>query len=159
MDVSKEKVDEILSKFDYDKDSLILMLMDTQDLSDKKFVSEQTARYIAKEINISDNKIYEVLSFFSALNDKPKGKYHIQLCDSTVCRVNKKDIIETYLEETLNISVGQTTKDNLFTLDHTPCFGACDISPAIRINKKVYGNLTVAKVRDILTSLKGASHE
>ncbi len=159
MDVSQEKVDEILSKYDYNEDSLILMLMDSQELSHEKFVSEKTARYIARKINVPDNQIYEVLSFFSALNDKPKGKYHIQLCDSTVCRVNKKDIIEECLEEILNIQVGETTSDNLFTLDHTPCFGACDISPAIRINKKVYGNLTISKVKKILNDLKGETNE
>ena len=46
--------------------------------------------------------------------------------------------------------VGETTADNLFTLDYAPCFGACDTSPSVRINKKVYGNLTPDKMKKIL---------
>lgn len=159
MDVSKDKIEEVLLEFGCDKDSLICILMEVQKLSDKKYISEEVARYIAKRIDVPHNQVYEVLTFFSALNDKPKGKYHIQLCDSTVCRVNKKDIIEEYLESALNIKVGDTTKDDMFTLDYTPCFGACDISPAIRINKKVYGNLTVTRTEEILKDLRGGNHE
>ena len=159
MDVSKEKLEEILLRFNYKEDALVRILLEAQELSCDKYVSETTALFIAKRVNVSHNRIFEVLSFFSALNDKPKGKYHIQLCDSTVCRVNKKDVIEEFLEKTLNIEVGETTTDNMFTLDYTPCFGACDISPAIRINKKVYGNLTVTKMNEILNDLRGEDNE
>lgn len=159
MDDLMKKVEKILSKFNYDENSLIRILMETQDVSDSKYISEDTAHYIAKELGLPDNQVYEVLSFYSALNKSPKGKYHIELCDSTACRVNKKCIIEEYLEESLNISVGETTEDNLFTLDLVPCFGACDVSPAMRINKKIYGDLTVSKTKDIIEELRGESDE
>ena len=89
------------------------------------------------------------------INQSEKGKYHIEMCDSTVCRVNKKGPIQVYLEKELNISIGETTDDNMFTLDHAPCFGACDSSPSVRINKKVYGKLTVEKMETILNNLRG----
>lgn len=159
MDISRDAINDILEKHKYDEDSLILILMEVQKISNDKYVSEEVARYIANSINIPHNKIYEVLSFFSALNDEKKGAFHIQLCDSTVCRVNKKDIIEEFIKKELNIKIGETTKDNMFTLEYTPCFGACDISPAFRINKKVYGNLTISKVKGILNDLRGDHFE
>lgn len=159
MEVSKERVEEILEQYDFRQDALVPILMDTQNLCDDHFVEEDTQRYIARRLNLTYVDIYEVSSFFSAINKEPKGKYHIQLCDSSVCRINKKDIIESYLEEALGIQVGQTTIDKMFSLEHTPCFGACDISPAIRINKKVYGHLTIQKVKQLLAELRGAKDE
>lgn len=157
--VSKDKVEEILHKYDSRADALVPILMDAQDICDDHYVDEETQKYIAQKLSLTYVDVYEVSSFFSAINKKPKGKYHIQLCDSSVCRINKKDIIEDYLEKTLGISVGDTTPDNLFTLEHTACFGACDISPAIRINKKVHGHLTIQKVKHLIEDLRGGDHE
>ncbi|MBN2794021.1 MAG: NAD(P)H-dependent oxidoreductase subunit E [Clostridia bacterium] len=159
MEVNKERVEEILEQYDFRQDALVPILMDTQNLCDDHYVEEETQRYIARRLNLTYVDIYEVSSFFSAINKAPKGKYHIQLCDSSVCRINKKDIIEEYLEDVLGIRVGETTADKMFTLEHTPCFGACDISPAIRINKKVYGHLTIQKVKQLLAELRGAKDE
>ncbi len=159
MVVSKDKVEEILHKYDHRADSLVPILMDAQDICDDHYVDEETQKFIAQKLNLTYVDVYEVSSFFSAINKTSKGKYHIQLCDSSVCRINKKDIIEDYLEKTLGIVVGETSPDNMFTLEHTACFGACDISPAIRINKKVYGHLTIQKVKHLLEDLRGADHE
>lgn len=157
MEVNKDKVEEILSKYDFRPDALVPILMDTQSICDDHYVEEETQRYIARRLKLTYVDVFEVSSFFSAINKAPKGKYHIQLCDSSVCRINKKDIIEEYLENALGIQVGQTTLDNMFSLEHTACFGACDISPAIRINKKVYGHLTIQKVKQLLEDLRGAN--
>jgi len=159
MVVSKDKVEEILHKYDNRADSLVPILMDAQDICDDHYVDEETQKFIAQKLNLTYVDVYEVSSFFSAINKTSKGRYHIQLCDSSVCRINKKDIIEDYLEKTLSITVGETTPDNMFTLEHTACFGACDISPAIRINKKVYGHLTIQKIKHLLEDLRGADHE
>lgn len=159
MVVSKDKVEEILHKYDNRADSLVPILMDAQDICDDHYVDEETQKFIAQKLNLTYVDVYEVSSFFSAINKTSKGRYHIQLCDSSVCRINKKDIIEDYLEKTLSINVGETTPDNMFTLEHTACFGACDISPAIRINKKVYGHLTIQKIKHLLEDLRGADHE
>lgn len=159
MEVSKDKVDEILMSYDRRPDALVPILMDTQSICEDHYVDEETQKYIARQLSLTYVDVYEVSSFFSAINKTPKGKFHIQLCDSSVCRINKKDIIEEYLENSLGIRVGETTKDNMFTLEHTACFGACDISPAIRINKKVYGHLTIQKVKQIVEELRGRDYE
>ncbi len=46
------------------------------------------------------------------------------------------------LKEILNIELNEITYDGRFTLESVPCFGACDVAPAVRVNGKVYGNLT-----------------
>ncbi|MEG0371739.1 MAG: NAD(P)H-dependent oxidoreductase subunit E, partial [Clostridium sp.] len=78
----------------------------------------------------------------------------IQICDSTACRVNKFQTLKDALEEELGIKVGETTEDGKFTLMLTPCFGACDISPAFRIADEVFGSLTLESIKDIIDSYR-----
>ena len=159
MDVLREKMDIILSHYDYQVEDLLPILLEVQHESDGRYISESSAMYIADQVKIPYAQISEVMTFFSALNSTKKGKYHIEMCNGTVCRVNEKSVIESYLEDTLHIKVGETTADGLFTLDHAPCFGACDISPSVRINKKAYGHLTIEKMKSILEKLRGDSDD
>lgn len=159
MRVSKDQIDEILLKYQFKKEGLLPILLEVQALSDQKYITSESSRYIADCVHIPYSQFYEVFTFFSALNHEEKGCYHIEMCDSTVCRVNQKGPVEHYLEQALNIKAGETTKDKMFTLDYAPCFGACDTSPSVRINKKVYGNLTADKMKKILEHLKGVQHD
>lgn len=159
MDKLKNKVDDIISKHAYKEENLLPILLEVQGISDHKYITDETAMYIADSINISYTQMSEVFHFFSALNHQKKGVYHIEMCNSTVCRVNEQNIIEAYLKKTLNINMGETTEDNLFTLDYAPCFGACDTSPSVRINKKVYGNLTTEKLAKVLANLRGVNND
>jgi NADH-quinone oxidoreductase subunit E len=54
----------------------------------------------------------------------------------------------------LDIAVGATSADGLFTLLPVCCIGYCDLSPAMLINRKVYGHLTREKIDEILANLR-----
>jgi NADH-quinone oxidoreductase subunit E len=56
--------------------------------------------------------------------------------------------------EELGIEMGETTLDNLFTLQYTSCVGACDLAPVAKIGEKVYGHLTREKVAQIIKSYR-----
>jgi NADH-quinone oxidoreductase subunit E len=71
-----------------------------------------------------------------------------------VCKVKKNAEVKAALENSLGIKMGETTKDKKFTLQYTTCFGSCDISPAIRVNKTVYGNLDKEKTLAIIEGLR-----
>lgn len=148
------KLREVVGKYGAKVENLLPILMAVQETTPHQCISTESAKWIADEVGIPYSQMSEVLSFFAAINNSKKGKYHIELCNSTVCRVNDGHLIEAYLKETLGIDIGETTEDQLFSLDYAPCFGACDISPSIRINKKAYGHLTVDKVELILKKLE-----
>ncbi len=159
MNVLKNEIDKILLNHDYQEENLLPVLLEVQNICDGRYITPEIARYIADSIKIPYIQLAEVFSFFAALNQSKKGKYHIEMCNSTVCRVNHQGLIKEYLIEALQIEMGETTKDNLFTLDYAPCFGACDTSPSVRINKKVYGKLTVEKMRKIIENLKDVEND
>jgi NADH-quinone oxidoreductase subunit E len=62
--------------------------------------------------------------------------------------------IQNYLCQKLDIEVGGTSADGLFTVLPVCCIGYCDLSPAMLINRKVYGGLTAEKIDQILAKLR-----
>ena len=81
----------------------------------------------------------------------PKGKYPISVCLGTACYVRGAEKVLEEFQRQLEIKVGETTSDGLFSLNCLRCVGACGLAPVVTIAGKVYGRLTPEKVRDILS--------
>jgi len=117
-------------------------------------VSEQEIAQIASYFRVTESKVCGVVSFYSFFSSKPKGKYVIRLCKDVPCYVNGSDTLLETLKSTLGIQPGETTPDNLFTLEVTSCLGHCDHSPVLRINEKTYSDLTANRIKAIISECK-----
>ncbi|KRQ87406.1 NADP-reducing hydrogenase subunit HndA [Caloramator mitchellensis] len=153
----KEKIMGIIEKYQREKEKLVMILLEVQKLTDRNYIDMEWAKLIAEELKIPYTKVYDVITFYSMFSIKPRGKYVIEICKSAPCHVNKsKDVVKEF-EEILNIKMGETTPDNLFTLQYTSCIGACDVAPAIKIGEKVYGNLNKEKIQQIVMDYRNNS--
>ena len=65
-----------------------------------------------------------------------------------------KSAIINAIERELGIKIGETTKDNKFTVEYANCLGLCDLGPAMAINDQVYTNLTPEKAVELLNGVK-----
>ena len=119
------------------------------------YISEDAMLCVAKELGVPRAEVYGVATFYSFLSVKPRGKYVIRMCQTISCAKQSKfePVIATLLEE-LGIKFGETTKDDLFTLEHTNCNGMCDQGPAMLINDDVHVKLTESSVRTILNNYR-----
>ena len=84
----------------------------------------------------------------------PKGKYVIGICLGTACYVKGSQLVLDKFAELLGIKPGETTADGLFTLDVLRCIGACAVAPAVSINGKVYPQVKVDNVKDIIAEYR-----
>lgn len=71
-------------------------------------------------------------------NRKPMGKYHLQVCTTTPCWLMGSDNILSCIKSKLNIEVGDTTPDKMFTLSEVECLGACVNAPMVQVNDDYY---------------------
>jgi len=110
--------------------------------------------YVAKMLDMSEMRVYEVCTFYTMYNREPMGKYHIQICTTTPCMLCDSDGIMDTIRDTLGIEVGGTTKDKLFTLSEVECLGACVNAPMVQINDFYYEDLTPKDMVEILDDLK-----
>ncbi len=116
-------------------------------------IDHQVAQVVAREMRLPLARIYGVETFYSFFSAKKRGKIIIRLCKSAPCHLKGTQGILEAFEKTLGIKAGETTADGKFTLETCECIGACDVSPAALIDGVVYGNLTPAKVSELVSSL------
>lgn len=148
------KIDKIMAEHANDPTQIVGILLDVQELFERHYVPEAAACYIAAKLPLKLTQIFDCLTFYASLSDKPRAKYPIQICNAVVCRVNQNDKVFDTLKKLLGIDIGEVTYDGRFTLESVSCFGACDQAPAVRINGTVYGHLdTTEKIEQLLKSL------
>lgn len=147
-------LDTLLKQFPATEDYLIEALRAYHVLKTDHSVSEQEIAKIASYFHVTESKVCGVVSFYSFFSTKPKGKYVIRLCKDIPCFLNGSDTVLNTIKTILGIQVGETTSDNLFTLEVTSCLGHCDHAPAVRINEKTYTDLTTDRIKAILSACR-----
>lgn len=139
------------------RDNLIAVLLDVQSVSPRNYISKEAMLAVSEIMGIPPQEVYEVATFYHAISTEPRGRFLIQLCRGTSCTVNDAVNLKDALEAELGIRIGSTTPDGMFTFEYTPCFGACDVSPAMRLNGRIMGNLTQEKIRHIISKCREVS--
>ena len=114
----------------------------------------EVQKFISSELDISLAEVYGVTTFYTQFNIEPKGKHKIGVCLGTACYVKGARSILDQLAKELDIEVGQTTADNLFTLEATRCLGCCGLAPVIMIDQDVYGKLEANNIPEILAKYR-----
>jgi len=122
------------------------------------WLSSETMDYVASLLQIKPIEVYEVATFYSMYNLKPVGKYLFEVCQTGPCMVSGCDDIIDYIKSKLNISVGETTPDGLFTLKTVECLGACGYAPMMQLGKHYREHLTKEKVDAIIAECKAQSN-
>lgn len=120
------------------------------------WLSPETMDYVAALLSIKPIEVYEVASFYSMYNLKPVGKCLIEVCQTGPCWLRGSDEIVSHLEERLNIKVGQTTNDGMFTLKTVECLGSCGTAPMLQCGSKYHEDLTTDKVDALLNAWRAA---
>ena len=146
------EIKKIVKQFKSKKDALISILQEVQ----KKYgyLSSDTISAVAEELKISENETYGVATFYSQFRFNKPGKYQIKACQGTACHVRGAKKILGEIEQELKITHGETTENELFSLEKVACMGCCALAPVTVVNDKVHGTCTPTKVRKTIEDLK-----
>jgi NADH-quinone oxidoreductase subunit E len=145
------RVKELISHYPEGKQkSAILPVLHLAQENFGGFLSTETMDYVAELLHILPVEVYEVATFYSMYNLKPVGKYVFEVCQTGPCMINGSDEIIQYIQDTLQIKVGETTADGLFTLKTVECLGACGYAPMMQMGKNYREHLTKEKVDSII---------
>lgn len=154
VEFSREKLDkihELMNRYPQGKQkSALLPVLHIAQQEFGGWLDVSTMDYVASLFNIEPIEVYEVATFYSMYNLKPVGKYVFEVCQTGPCMVNGSDNIIDYIKQKLNIAVGETTGDGLFTLKTVECLGACGYAPMMQLGKTYREHLTKEKVDAII---------
>jgi NADH-quinone oxidoreductase subunit E len=156
---SLDKVAEIISRYPEgkQKSALLPVLHMAQD-EFGGWLDVPVMDYVATLLNIEPIEVYEVASFYSMYNLKSVGKYMFEVCHTGPCMVSGSDSIIDYIKHKLNIGVGETTADGMFTLKTVECLGACGYAPMMQLGKHYREHLTKAKVDSIIEECRAKAN-
>jgi NADH-quinone oxidoreductase subunit E len=104
---------------------------------------------------VSPGEIFGVASFYTHFRFTKPGKHTIKVCRGTACHVRGSERILELMERELKVKAGQTTTDELFSLERIACFGCCALAPVVVVDKDVHGRMSSTKARRLLTQYGG----
>ena len=149
-------VSELVARRGNARQNLLQILHDLQDQTPDHSLHQDSLAELAKIMHIPVADIVGTASFYSMFSFRPRGRHIIRLCDSPPCYVLGEENVLQALETQLGIGIGETTPDGRFTLETTSCLGTCGVAPVMMVDEEVYGNLTAAKVAEILERIAAA---
>ena len=150
-DTQLAKVQEIVARYPGDRQkSALLPVLHLAQESFGGWLSADTMDYVAELLKLEPIEVYEVATFYSMYNLEPVGKFVFEVCQTGPCMISGSDNIIDYIKQKLNIGVGQTTTDGLFTLKTVECLGACGYAPMMQLGKFYKEHLTPEKVDQIV---------
>ena len=148
------ELNDLIHKKGNTPDKLVGVLIEYQKTKSRNYLTNEDLNDVAKKMGLPESRVYSVATFYSLLSVQPKGKYVIQICRDVPCLVNGSFDIREELETALQISMGETTKDGLFSLEYASCLGYCEMAPVMRIDQKIYGNLNSRKLAEIIAEYR-----
>ena len=146
-----ENLNSILAKYGFEKMALIPILQDLQE--EYGWLSEELLDEVAQRLRVSSSEIFSMVTFYKSFRLKPVGKYLITVCLGTACHVRGAPEVLDGIKRRSGIKDGETTKDNLFTLETVNCVGACALGPIVIVNDEYHGLMSKVKVEKLIDQL------
>ena len=139
---------EMVPQYPTKRSALVPTLLYAQD--EVGYLSDEVIAEISGRLDLTELEVRNVISYYSMLTTKPRGKYNVQVCTNISCMVRGGEDILHHCAKRLGIGHKQTTSDGMFTLEEVECIGACSWAPAAQVNYDCHENLTPEKMDGIL---------
>src|SRR6266702_87750 len=133
---AKEKFAYILTRYPTKEAALLPTLHLAQEVFG--WISPEVVHYVGSLLDLSPATVFGVVSFYNMYNQKPVGKYHLQVCTNLSCMVNRA--YDIY--------------DGLYTVVEVECLGSCGTAPVVQVNNDYHENMSVEKMDALLPQLK-----
>ncbi len=142
---------EIIARYPQARSALLPLLHLVQ--SEDSCLTAAGISFCAAQLGLTDAEVTAVATFYSMYRRTPTGKYLVGVCTNTLCAIMGGDAILEALENHLGIHPGQTTADELITLEHIECNAACDYAPVVMVNWEFFDNQTPASATDLADAI------
>ncbi len=139
---------EMVPHYPTKRSALVPTLLYAQD--EVGFLSDEVIAEIAGRLDLTELEVRNVISYYSMLTTKPRGKFNVQVCTNISCMVRGGEEILDHCKKKLGVSNKGTTPDGLFSVEEVECIGACSWAPAAQVNYEFHENLTAEKMDRVL---------
>lgn len=136
------------------KESAIIPALYVAQRENNGWVSVEVIRELSKVMEIPEARINEVFKFYTMFNQKPVGKYHVQVCTNISCALEGGRELADSLCKELKVKLGEVSSDGRFTVSRVECLGSCGTAPMMQVNDNYYEKLTTESAMNLLRGMK-----
>ena len=150
-----DKVQKIINKYPTGKQqSAVIPVLDIAQRQNNGWLCKEIIEKVAETLSMSLIRVAEIATFYSMFNLKPVGENFVQICRTTPCWLRGSDSLTKTAKKFTGCNLGQTTKDNKFTIVEVECLGACSNAPMVQINDNYYEDLDEKTFEQLLLNIK-----
>ena len=135
-DATKARFDREVAKYPADQAQSAVMACLAIVQQEQGWVSAESERAVAQHLGMAPMAVHEVTTFYNMYNQKPLGKFKLNVCTNLPCQLRGGALALQHLETKLGIRSGETTPDGLITLQQSECQGACADAPVLLVNDR-----------------------
>ena len=145
------KIKEIIDKYPETKQaSAVMPLLYLAQSQNNNWIPLAAIKKIAKILNMSYIKVYEVTTFYSMFNLSPVGNFFIQVCTTTPCLIRGSGDIVEICKKKISNNQNELSKNNIASWTEVECLGACVNAPMLQINDDYFEDLDKQKTEEII---------
>jgi NADH-quinone oxidoreductase subunit E len=148
----ESRFSEMLAHYPTKRSVLVPTLLYAQD--EVGYLSDEVILEIAARLGLTELDVRNVISYYSMLTTKPRGKYNVQVCTNIACLLRGGEELLHHCEKKLGVGHKGTTADGQFSVEEVECIGGCSWAPAVQVNYDFHENLTAEKMDRILEEYK-----
>ena len=149
MDITLDRVDDILLKHNFEASSLIVMLQEIQ--AEAGYLPAPALIRLGQRLGLPPTRVRALGTFYKSFSLVPTGRHKVGVCMGTACHIRGGKQVLEKLERELDVEAGRTTPDRRFTLETVRCLGCCALAPVVRIDDEFHGRLDQRKAAKTLT--------
>ena len=124
------------------------------------YVSAESEQVVADYLGMPPIAVHEVTTFYNMYNQRPLGKYKLNVCTNLPCQLRDGAVALKHLEDKLGITMGETTADGMFTLQQSECLGACADSPVMLVNDRTMCSfMSTERLDRLIAGLRAAENK
>ncbi len=148
----ESEIDELITHYPKKRSAALMLLHAVQ--SRYGYISRQALEWIARKLELEPINVYELVTFYPMLQEKPVGKYHLRVCRTLSCALGGSYELHEHFCEKLGLDPSvhgpQTTKDGKFTVEFVECLASCGTAPVMMCNESFYEGVSEKKADEIL---------
>jgi NADH-quinone oxidoreductase subunit E len=133
-----QQMNEVVKKFPQDKEKSALIQI--------LHIAQAEYAWLSVPVMNKIVEVYEVATFYTMFHLQPVGKHVLEVCRTGPCMLVGSDQLIEHMGKKLNIKVGETTSDGMFTLKTAECLGGCGYGPLLQCRNIYHEHLTIEKV-------------
>jgi len=146
-----QKIEQVLKKYPTKQAAVMPVLYIAQE--QYGWISKEVMVETASVLEMNEEDVFGVVTFYTMYHKKEMGKFHIQVCTNVSCMLRGGYQIYDAVKEKLGLDNGDVSNDKKFSLEEVECMGSCGTAPMIAVNEDYFENLDKEKALQILDSL------